>query len=104
MAAGKNVLMLGPLGNYLGYMESFIHLWDYDYISKIAKTIRGLDINRVLVDVARADGYTGIEFGSAENFSFDQDFDLNASFAASSPPTCRGRGRWGVKPAARRNS
>lgn len=33
-----------------------------------------------------------------------QDFDLKASLSASSPPTCRGRGRWGENPARRMNS
>lgn len=74
-AAGKHVLMLGPLGNYAGYRNGLIHLWDYAYLKGIAASIKGIDINEELVNIARADGFGEIEFGTAENFNYEQNFD-----------------------------
>lgn len=70
---GKDVVMLGPLGDYdcyrLGDSKKF---WDFALVSGIAKSAVGLDINQALVELAQKDGWN-VRFGNAENFTADAD-------------------------------
>jgi 2-polyprenyl-3-methyl-5-hydroxy-6-metoxy-1,4-benzoquinol methylase len=70
---GKDVLMLGPLGNYKSYRkDGMIKWWDFAYLNTIARSLVGIDINEELISVARDDGYPVI-YGDAENFSGSYD-------------------------------
>jgi 2-polyprenyl-3-methyl-5-hydroxy-6-metoxy-1,4-benzoquinol methylase len=70
---GKDVLMLGPLGNYESYRkDGMIKWWDFAYLKTIASSLVGIDINRELISVASEDGYPVI-YGDAENFAGSYD-------------------------------
>jgi hypothetical protein len=68
LGRGKDVLMLGPLGNYKSYRkDGMMKWWDFAYLKTIARSLVGIDINEELISVARDDGYPVI-YGDAENF------------------------------------
>lgn len=70
--AGKDVLMLGPLGRYDCYRDGGLRFWDFDYLTRTARSLVGLDLNEELAAVARADGFN-VQTGNAEDFGGEYD-------------------------------
>jgi len=76
LGRGKDVLVLGPLGTYDRYRAgTAMEIWDFKYLTGIASSVLGLDVNEELIKVAVEDGWN-IELGDAEAFNLGRMFDL----------------------------
>lgn len=69
-ARDKDVLVLGPLGDYLRHRNLFGRVieWDFEYLTGIARKVLGIDNNADLVRLAAQDGWN-VVVGDAEQLS-----------------------------------
>ena len=80
-ARGRTCLVLGPLGTYERYRPKAAggggcqDEWDFAYLTKTAARVKGLDIEKKFVKLAREDGFD-IECGDAESFQSGEKYDV----------------------------
>lgn len=73
----KDVLQVGVLGDIDRYIKNDkLSEWDFSKIKKVAKTAQGIDINKDGIEKITKLGFTGIEFGNAENLELNKKFDV----------------------------
>jgi 2-polyprenyl-3-methyl-5-hydroxy-6-metoxy-1,4-benzoquinol methylase len=71
---GKSVLHIGVMGDF-GRIGKNIKKWEFNRISKVAKTALGIDIHKEYVAQGKKLGYN-VQIGNAETFRLKKNYEI----------------------------
>ncbi len=76
LCAGKTVLHIGCAGYWQQFLKTKdCSVWDFHKLTHIAKSVKGIDIDKEGVDYFKKQGYD-VEYGDAEKFDFGKTFEV----------------------------